>query len=197
MSEMIKMVVVLTFLSSLSGGLLAALDKETKPKIEVNILKFEKAPAIKKIFKGATNDPVADRFTLTEGEETLTFFVGVFDGKASAVAFDSTGKGGYGGDVGLMLGVDVETDKIVGIGVTTHSETPGLGSMAKTDPEFAGQFKELAITDDVKVKKDGGQVDALSGATLTSRAVCAGVNSGSDIYQRLKPKISEKLKEFK
>lgn len=196
MREMIKMVVVLTILSTFSGGLLAALNNKTMPRIEDNILQFEKAPAVKKIFEGASNDPIKDRFTITEGNTTYSFFVGVFDGKANAIAFESIGKGGYGGDVGLMLGVNVENDTIVGIGVTTHQETPGLGSMAKTDADFAGQFKELSIADRFNVKKDGGQVDALSGATLTSRAVCTALNNAGEIYQKLKPQISEKLQEF-
>jgi len=68
--------------------------------------------------------------------------------------------------------------------------------MAKTDAGFSKQYKELPIADTFKVKKDGGQVDALSGATLTSRAICTALNSAGEIYQKLKPQISEKLQAF-
>jgi electron transport complex protein RnfG len=111
------------------------------------------------------------------------------------VAFESAGKG-FGGDLGLMVGVNLNDDKIVGVGVTTHSETPGVGSRAQTTPSFTAQFKGLEAEEQFQVKTDGGQIDALSGATVTSRGVCAGVTEAGKIYERLKPKIAEQLKNF-
>ena len=133
MRDMIKMVVVLTVLSAFSGGLLAALRDTTMDKIELQQLTFVKGPAIKSIFKDVSNDPIADRFKIKDGDVERSFFVGVIDGKAKAVALESFGKG-YGGDVGLMVGIDLETDTILGAGVTTHAETPGMGAKAKEDP---------------------------------------------------------------
>ncbi len=189
------MVVVLTVLSAFSGGLLAGLKDATAARIEVQQLKFVKGPAIKSILKGATNDPIADRFTIKDGDTERKFFVGKFDGKANIIVFESYGKG-FGGDVGLMLGVNIEDDTIVGVGVTTHSETPGLGSRAKDDPDFASQFKGFTINDPLKVTTDGGKVNALSGATITSRAVCVAATGAGSVYQKLKPQLVEKLKEF-
>ena len=68
MNEMIKMVVVLTILSSVSGGLLAAIHDGTAAQIENQQLKFVKGPAIKEILEGSANDPIADRFKITDGE---------------------------------------------------------------------------------------------------------------------------------
>jgi electron transport complex protein RnfG len=195
MREMIQMVVVLTVLSFVSGGLLAYVKDGTKEKIEVQQLTFVKGPAIKEILKGATNDPITDRFKLKDGDAERSFFVGVFDGKPQVVAFESSGKG-YGGDIGVMVGVNLGEDKIVGVGVTTHSETPGLGSRAKTDPNFVAQFSGMPINETFKVKTDGGQVDALSGATLTSRGVSAALTDAGKIYENLKPQIADKLKSF-
>jgi len=195
MRELIKMVIVLTILSTLSGGLLAGLRISTAAQIENQQLKFVKGPAIKLILEGASNDPIVDRFKVADGDIDRSFFVGKFNGKADTVAFESFGKG-YGGDVGLMVGVDIENDKIIAVNVTTHSETPGLGANAKDDPSFASQFKGFAITEPAKITKDGGQVNAMSGATITSRAVCSAATDAGKIYQKLKPKIAEKLKEF-
>jgi electron transport complex protein RnfG len=64
MGEMIKMVVVLTILSSLSGGVLAYVKEGTREQIEMQVLQLIKGPAIKAIFKDASNDPVADRFSI-------------------------------------------------------------------------------------------------------------------------------------
>ena len=61
MGEMIKMVVVLTFLSSLSGGVLAYVKENTQERIDLQVLQLVKGPAIKNIFKDATNDPVATK----------------------------------------------------------------------------------------------------------------------------------------
>jgi electron transport complex protein RnfG len=197
MREMIKMLVVLTILSTVSGGLLAAINNMTKEKIQLQVLEFVKGPAIRKIFEGATNDPIADRFEIKDGDTQRTFFVGVFDGAPKAVAVETFGKGGYGGDVGLMVGINVNEDKLVGVGVTTHSETPGMGARAETDPNFTAQFKGQSLKEPFKVTQDGGSINALSGATLTSRAVCSAASDAEKLYLDLKPQIVEKLKEFK
>jgi electron transport complex protein RnfG len=195
MREMIKMVVVLTVLCTFSGGLLAAIRSGTKDKIEYQQLKFVKGPAIKSILAGASNDPIVDRFKLKDEKIERSFYVGVFDGKASAVAFESFGKG-FGGDIGLMVAVNLDDDNIIGVGVTTHSETPGIGSRAKTDPGFAAQFRGLSINDAFKVKPDGGQVDTVSGATITSRGIAVAATEAGNVYKKLKPEIVKKLKAF-
>jgi electron transport complex protein RnfG len=193
MKEMINMVVVLTILSVTSGGALAFLRGTWQEDIEKQQLKFVKGPAIVAVLPDVSNDPTEKRFKLNPGtKEEHSFFVGIKDGK-KMVAFESSGKG-FGGDIGIMIGVDPENDQILGVGVTTHSETPGLGSRAKTDPAFAAQFKGKSLIEPLKVKNDGGQIDALSGATVTSRGVAQGVSDGGTVYQKLKPQIIEQLK---
>ena len=104
---------------------------------------------------------------------------------------------GYGGPVGVMVGINMDDDSVLGVGVTTHSETPGLGSRAKDDPEFVAQFKGGAAKDPFKVTKDGGQINALSGATITSQAVCQATSAVGSAYQKLKPKIQEQIATMK
>ena len=195
MRDIIRMIVVLAVLAACSGGLLAAVKSGTAEQIEVQQLKFVKGPAIRDILKGASNDPIQDRFKLMDGETERTFFVGKLSDGRTAVAYETFGKG-FGGDVGIMVGVEPKTDTIVGIGVTTHSETPGLGSRAKTDEGFKSNFRGLSIKDPIKVNKDGGSVDAISGATITSRGVCEGITGSADFYLRLKSKIVEKAESF-
>ena len=196
MREMIRLLVVIAVFSAVSGGLLAAIQKGTKERIEYQQLKFVKGPTIQQILEGCSNDPLVDRFKLSDGKLERNFFVGVFDGSANTVALETFGKG-YGGDIGVIIAINVENDEIVGIGVTTHSETPGLGSRAKTDPGFSEQFKGLPIKEPFKVKADGGQIDAISGATFSSRGVCSAVVDSADVYMRLKKEIIEKVKAFK
>jgi len=195
MRNIIRMIVVLGVMGAFSGGGLALVKSGTAEKIEYQQLKFVKGPAIKEIMEGCTNDPIIDRFKIKDGEVERSFFVGVFDGKASAVAYETFGKG-FGGDVGIMVGVNLETDELLGMGVTTHSETPGLGSRAKDDPSFGAQFKGMSIKEPFKVKTDGGEIDAVSGATITSKGVCAGITASSEFYKKLKPQIIEKAAAF-
>ncbi|MFZ1986877.1 MAG: RnfABCDGE type electron transport complex subunit G [Desulfatitalea sp.] len=197
MKEMISMVVVLTFLSLISGGSLAFLRDMTKERIETQQLKFVKGPAVMAVLPNVSNDPTEIYFKLNAGtKEERTIFVGIVDGKQKFVAFESKGKG-FGGDIGLMIGVDLETDQVAGVGITTHAETPGLGSRAKTDPVFTDQFKGKPLMESFKVKSDGGQIDALSGATVTSRGVADGVSQAGTLYKELKSQIIEGLKTVK
>jgi electron transport complex protein RnfG len=195
MQDMIKMVVVVTLLCSVSGGLLAAVQNNTKDRIENQQLTFVKGPAIKSILEEASNDPIADRFKLPLGDMDKSFFVGVFDGEPTTVVLEAFGKG-YGGDVGVMVGIDTKNNKLLGAGVTTHAETPGMGAKAKTDPSFVAQFKGMPLLEAYDVGSGDGQVNAISGATITSRAVCAAATEAVNVYNELKPQITEQMKAF-
>ncbi len=198
MRDMLKLFAVVTLFGALSGGLLAGVRAGTKERIETQQIKFVKGPAIQEIMKGCSNDPLSpqSRFKIKDGKDERSFFVGVFDGKPNTVAFEASGKG-YGGDIGVVVAVNIENDEIAGVGVTTHRETPGVGSRAKTDTRFAAQFKGQPIGEPFKVKADGGKIDALSGATVSSRGVCGAVVSSGEVYRRLKSSIVEKTKSTK
>jgi len=195
MSDMIKMVVVIAVLASLSGGLLAGIRNSTLEKIEYQQLVFVKGPAIRTILNKCSNDPITDRFKIKDGDTERSIFIGVLDGKPQVVAFESAGKG-FGGMIGVMVGVNLNDDKLLSIGVTTHAETPGLGSKA-TESWFGAKFTGLPIMELTRVKNDGGQIDSITGATITTRGVCEAVTIAGDIYKRIKPKIQEKIKSMK
>jgi electron transport complex protein RnfG len=188
MRELINMVVVLTGISLASGGLLASLREGTQERIDQQVLEFVKGPSVRGVFKDAANDPIATRFQLKDGEAVRTFFVGELEGTMRGVALEAVGKG---------YAIDIQTGKVIGVEVTTHSETPGLGAKAKTDPAFAAQFKGASVSGPAKVTQDGGSINAISGATITSRAVAGGVSNAFTIYERLKPQIEQKLKELR
>ena len=193
MGEMIKMVVVLTVLSIVSGGGLKGIEEWAAPQIENNVMKLVKGPAIKEMLKDAENDPVSDRFKIKDGDKERVVFVGVFDGKANTVVLESSANG-YGGKIGIVVAINTEDETIAGIGVTTHTETPGLGGEAKDDPLFSAQFIGKAVATPVLVTTDGGEISALSGATITSRAVCKGTMQALESYAKLKPQLLEQLK---
>jgi electron transport complex protein RnfG len=196
MNKMLKLFIAVVVFSGASGGLLATLRGATQERIESQQIKFVKGPAIQELLKGASNDPLAARFKIKDGKKELDFFPGVFDGKVKTVAMETFGKG-YGGNIGLIVAVNIETDEIVGVAVTTHSETPGLGSRAQTDPSFTNQFKGVSLKEPIKMKSEGGKIDAISGATVTSKGVTGGVMAAAEMYSRLKNTIVEKAKATK
>ena len=86
---------------------------------------------------------------------------------------EGTCKDGYGGDITLMVGFKKDKKTVISYKVLAASETPGLGMKLKT-PEFAGQFAGRDGSA-LKVKKDGGEIEAITSATITSRAVCRAI----------------------
>lgn len=193
MREMIKMIVVLTVLTAVSGGLLAGVKSGTEERIEVQIFKFQLAPAMDDIFGEVSNDPAKEKFEIEKDGVTYKFFPALLQDGSRAVALETKGKGGYGGDVGLMVGINLDTDAIVGARVTTHSETPGLGARAKDDPAFVSQFQGKSIETNLELKKNGGEIDAMSGATVTSGAVCLAAVQAQRLYRELKPEILKQI----
>jgi len=189
MMEIIRMVVVLSAITGLSGFVLSGLKVWTNPIIEEQVLKNVQGPALLKLFADGTNDPIADRKALPKpGSDggTINVFPSLKDGKLVAVAVEASGKG-YGGDVNVLVGFDVKADKLVGISVTTHKETPGLGSRIE-DPSYTKQFKGKAL-DKAVLKKDGGDIDAISGATFSSIGSTEAVKQAAGWYTALKDTI--------
>ena len=89
--------------------------------------------------------------------------------------------GGFDNTITMMVGVDTE-GKVLGISIIKHTETAGLGAVAAAGTpageNFRGQF--VGASGSVSVTKDGGTMDAITGATITSRAICVGVNAALD-----------------
>lgn len=90
---------------------------------------------------------------------------------------------GFGGEIDMMVGIRSD-GKVSGISILKMAETAGLGAKA-TEPEFSDQFKDAAGDGSLKVSKDGGAIEALTGATITSRAVTNGVDAAVDYVSTL------------
>ena len=96
-----------------------------------------------------------------------------------------------------MVGINLKDDKIMGVGVTTHAETPGMGAKAKSDPAFVAQFKEQPVDKAIKVTSDGGIINAIGGATITSRAISAAATEAGELYNKLKDQITTEANKVK
>lgn len=92
---------------------------------------------------------------------------------------------GFGGPLSVMVGV-TEGAVVYNTMVLSHSETPGLGAKCQSDETFLGQFRgwESAVKT-LKVKKDGGDVDAITASTITSRAYTLAIENAVKVYSKL------------
>ena len=201
MAKFIKMIAVLTVISLVSGLALGALNTATEEQIKENILRFKKLPAVLQICDSYVNELDAagkksledqilkerKEIPLSDNGDTALVFMARRDGKPYAYVIEGSAKG-YGGAVTLLAGFDTEGTRLVGIGIATHSETPGLGSRI-TEPAFLGQFPWVPIESDFRLKKDGGIVDGVSGATYSSQAVADSIISARTLFQTNREKI--------
>lgn len=109
------------------------------------------------------------------------------NGNLIGYVFSATSPSGYGGDIKVAIGVSNKTNKITGFTVLSHSETAGLGAKA-TEDEFKSQFIGKSANG-INYTKNGAsndtEIDALSGATITSNAVCEAVDSALAVYNHL------------
>ena len=107
-------------------------------------------------------------------------------GQIAGVVINLTSHEGYGGDINFSMGIDLE-GTVKGVEILSISETAGLG-MHATEDSFKGQFRDKAV-DQFVVTKTGAaaenEIDAISGATFTSKAMTNGVNAGICFYQSL------------
>jgi electron transport complex protein RnfG len=179
------MIVVLTLIGAASGLTLSLIHRVTAAPIEYQTIKFVKEPAVKKVLTGYDNDPILDRKKIPMGTDLrgrpveLTVFPARKAGETFAVAVEGSGKG-FHGQIGVMVGVSKE-GKILDIGITSLSETPGIGSRV-TAPSYTDQYKGLAATKDI-------QVDAISGATYSSKGVVAAVNEAVGYVLKFRKEI--------
>lgn len=162
---MARLIFVLTVICAVSSALLAAVFKLTERPIAAALEARTKAAATSVMPAGL---PPPEKVDVVHEGKTNTFFVVKQDGKIIAVATEGRSKNGYAGDVVLMVGMSGD-GKLVNYEVLSAMETPGLGTKIAANA-FKNPLKGRALDGSWKVKKDGGEVDAVTAATISSRA---------------------------
>ena len=146
---------------------LAAVNSVTAPAIAQ--LNYEKTQAaIQAVLPGG-----GDEIDFTDDTGLVSV---VYKGEAGYAV--QVAPGGFDGPITMMVGVDFEGN-ILGISVIKHTETAGLGAVAAAKTSAGENFRAgfVGQSGSVAVTKDGGAIDSITGATITSRAVCDGVNA--------------------
>ena len=178
MKKILSLVLSLTIISGVCAGVLAYVDSITKEPIKVTAHDAELA-AVKVVMPAGVEAVGLVDATAYSGQ---MYYMGT-DAKGEVIGYAAKGKDthGYGGDIELMVGFMPDEKTVVCYKVLAASETPGLGMKLKT-PEFADQFSGKEASG-LRVKKDGGEIEAITSATITSRAVCRAIE---DAQSKLK-----------
>jgi electron transport complex protein RnfG len=160
----------------------------------------EKLKLITQILPSALfdNDIIQDTLTIPADpllgtEDVTTAYRARLKGEPAAVVLESIAPDGYSGRIWLILAVKFNGE-LAGVRVVAHKETPGLGDYIELPKSpwikgFDGKSREVYKDADWKVKKDGGQFDYMTGATITPRAVVKAVNKALIYFGENRDKV--------
>jgi Na+-translocating ferredoxin:NAD+ oxidoreductase subunit G len=174
-STFTNLVLVLVTISAVSSAALAYVYGLTKDKIEMSV-KLKQLAAIKEvILPEYNNSPNEEMYKLKiDGGGELECFPAKQNGEVKSVAIKSYTNKAFSGDLWIMVGIRPD-GTINKVSVVDQKETPGLGTKI-TEDKFISQFiGKNPNSYKLKVKKDGGDVDAITAATISSRAVCDAI----------------------
>lgn len=178
--NMLITLLLVTFISSTGVAYVYELTKEPIAKASL----AKKILAIKEVVPAFTNNPLEDQYSKEVDGGKLVFYPAKNNNELVGTAVETFTNQGFGGEVKLMVGFQAD-GTIYNIAVVKQSETPGLGDkMEKNKSNFTLQFKgENPNTFRLKVKKDGGDVDGITAATISSRAFCDAVQRAVDNFK--------------
>lgn len=175
MNKKLKLALILLIVTVISAGVLAFSNEMTADKI-AEIKAQTLAASLENLFGEVDNleeMPENDVLALSGDypELTTVYFV---EGKGKAIRL---AKGGFDGAIDMIVGISDEDGSVLGVEIVSHTETAGLGSNI-VEPEFKDQFIGESIDEE-------SQADTISGATISSSAVKAGVDMAKEIYKEV------------
>ena len=183
-ASMVLTLLIVTAVAALALGGVYQLTKEP-----IALAKKKKQEKAIKAVLPAFDELKAVKVPSYDGGDSLLFTYAKKDGKVVGVAVNSYSDKGFSGHIEIMVGF-LPDGTIYNTAVMAHKETPGLGTKMAS-PEFKNQFKgKNPKTFKLKVKKDGGDVDAITAATISSRAFSDAVDRA---YKTFKKEFEENI----
>ena len=191
-SSLKNMLLTLFVITAIAGTSLGFVYKITKEPIAAAKAKKQQ-DAIKMVVPPFNNEPGKEVMTVTSKEGLpIKLFPAMKDGKLVGVAVETASNKGFGGDVKIMVGFKPD-GTIENYQVLEHKETPGLGTKMstwfKTDKGNQSILGKSPGKDKFTVSKDGGDIDAITAATISSRAFLDAVRIGYESFMENKDKI--------
>lgn len=184
--EQWQMVTALVAVAVVATILLGLTDIVTRTPI-AEARKAALVSALDQVLPAHANDPLTDTRTMASdrpGAEPITVYLARNNnGAIAALAWEVIAPDGYSGSIHILMGVHPD-GRIQAIRITDHRETPGLGDGIVTNHAWLQSFDGQSLTS-VRwaVKKDGGDFDQFTGATITPRAVVKAVHRGLELFR--------------
>ena len=178
----LMLVVVLGLITFVCALLLGVINSVTKDKIEQNGIETRNQ-AMSEIIPDV--EVPADFATPADKNQPVVsgVYKATLDGADAGYCVEVNPKG-FGGALKMIVGINAD-GTVAGIKVTEASETPGLGAKSQSDKNWIAQFAGQPADGSLAVSKDGGTINAITGATITSRAVTLGVNTAANCVASL------------
>jgi len=199
-----KMALALFVVGLVAASMLALVDQVTQEPIAA-AQREALHKGLVQVLPEHQNDPLQDVFVypLSDTEQLQVFPARDKRGRVIGYAWEQVAPDGYSGTIRILMGIRV-AGEIVAIRITEHKETPGLGDGITKNTEWLNSFVRKTLnTSKWKVKKDGGDFDQFTGATITPRAVVKAVHNGLTMYKKSRRgfykayKANQKKKEDK
>lgn len=186
MREIAKLGLILFIITAIVAALLAVANEATSD-IIAQVQEQENNKARQEVLPSAQNFMPLDEkelnSILAENNKIIEIYVGKESDDKIVGYTIKTIAPGYGGDIEIITGISVDGE-VTGMKVVSHSETPGLGANS-TKPEFKNQFKDKLASSNIYVVKSSpkdNEIQAITGATITSKGVTDGVNLALDVF---------------
>lgn len=187
-STFVNMVLVLFLVAAIAAATLAFVYQATKGPIEAAKLK-KKKEAIGKVVPKFENDPIEDMYkaAIGGGDSLEVYPANDKSGNPVGYAVRANTKKGFSGEFWIMVGFKAD-GTIHNTSVLEHKETPGLGDkMEKKKADWSNKVNGMdPASGKVKIKQDGGEIDAITASTITSRAFCDAIDRAYQAYQNKK-----------
>ena len=183
-STLANMVLCLTAVCLFCGAVLGVVYAVTYEPIEAAAQKALVASINEVLPQGGE---LSEAKTIEVGGQTYEYYEASVNGQPAAYAVKSTAIG-FGGPLTVMVGI-LSDKTVYNTSVLSHSETPGLGAKCQTDEAFMAQWKGFPAGKVLKVKKDGGDVDAITASTITSRAYTLAVANAVAVVDAIGGKV--------
>lgn len=188
----VRLAATLAIAGMLSGLLLSAAYQVTKPIIDANKARELRAGVLKVVPGSTTVSRMALRdgaiVAISEDEQTTDPLIyGAYNDTGAFRGYAIVNAGaGFQDEISLLYGFEPRTRRVVGMHILASKETPGLGDKIFKDAKFRANFDDLAVEPEIVVVKDGKdqpfEVDAITGATISSKAVVKIINGGNSFW---------------
>ncbi len=193
MKDISRLLIALTLIAGCAGFVLSLVEGVTREPIKEQ-RRLQMVKALSAVLPEFDNSPDTDTVVLNNGVDAkgnpveVTFYRARKSDALVGTAFKVVAPDGYSGNIEVMVGLKPD-ETLNAIEILAHAETPGLGARI-SEPVFKDQFKNKGLDNaDWRVKKDGGEFDQISGATISPRAIVGAVKSGLNFYREHQQEI--------